>query len=73
VVLIGTLNVLGEPRFLDPAAGDYHIEPGSAALNQGVATDVSRDLDGRDPMGSQTSAPTNTGLAGRQERFICQL
>jgi parallel beta-helix repeat protein len=47
VVLTGTVNVMGEPGFLDASAGDYHIEPGSAALNEGVAAAVSRDLDGQ--------------------------
>jgi hypothetical protein len=46
-VLTGTVNVRGEPAFLDPGGGDYHIEPDSAALNRGVAAGVLRDMDGQ--------------------------
>jgi hypothetical protein len=46
-VLTGTINVWGEPEFLDPGVGDYHIGPGSAALNRGVAAGVPRDMDGQ--------------------------
>jgi hypothetical protein len=46
-VLTGTVNVEGGPGFLDPGAGDYHVGPGSAALNHGVEVGVPRDLDGQ--------------------------
>ena len=46
-VLTGTVNVLGEPGFVDPDAGDYHIGPGSEALNRGMPAGVWRDLDGQ--------------------------
>lgn len=38
-------DYVGDPAFLDPDGGDYHIGPGSAALDQGVATDVMLDID----------------------------
>jgi uncharacterized repeat protein (TIGR01451 family) len=51
-VFSGTLNVFGGPDFLDPANGDYHIGPSSAAINAGVFSDVSWDIDEeRRPMG----------------------
>jgi len=36
---------VGDPAFLDPAAGDYHIGPTSAALDRGITTGVMVDLD----------------------------
>jgi serine protease len=43
----GAVNVSGDPRFVDPSAWDYHISPGSAAVDQGVDAGVATDLDGR--------------------------
>jgi hypothetical protein len=34
-VLTGTVNHRGSPAFLDPDHGDYHIGPGSAAVDRG--------------------------------------
>jgi hypothetical protein len=45
-VFIGTVNVWGDPAFVNPDGGDYHIGPGSAGRDQGVATDVETDIDG---------------------------
>jgi len=45
----------GDPDFVDPAAGDYHIGPASAALDRATDAGVSADLDG-DPR-PQGSAP----------------
>jgi uncharacterized repeat protein (TIGR01451 family) len=36
----------GDPSFLDPANHDYHITPGSEALDNGVTTAVVDDIDG---------------------------
>jgi hypothetical protein len=44
-VLTGTANVWGDPGFLDPDAGDYHIQPTSDAFNEALDVGVSRDLD----------------------------
>ncbi len=45
----GTINhtndYTGDPVFVDPAAGDYHIGPGSAAIDRGVDADVRWDID----------------------------
>lgn len=37
-------NHWGDPAFVDPDAGDYHIGPGSA-VDAGIETGVSRDID----------------------------
>jgi parallel beta-helix repeat protein len=45
----GTINrshdYTGNPAFVDPDAGDYHIGAGSSALDQGVDAGVLRDID----------------------------
>ena len=41
-----TNNLFGDPRFADPAAGNYHIEPDSAAWDAGVNAGVIIDIDG---------------------------
>ena len=50
-IYTGTINVEGDPSFVDPDSGDYHILPGSAASNQGVGTHVTRDFDGETRVG----------------------
>lgn len=42
----GTNPVDGDPAFVDPDNGDYHIGPGSAAVDAGVDTVVTTDIDG---------------------------
>jgi hypothetical protein len=42
----GTHPVNGNPHFVDPAGGDYHIGPGSAALDVGATTAITTDIDG---------------------------
>jgi parallel beta-helix repeat protein len=44
-IITGTVNVWGEPAFVDPNTGDYHIGTGSAALDQGVDAGVTWDID----------------------------
>ncbi|MGD9101419.1 MAG: right-handed parallel beta-helix repeat-containing protein, partial [Anaerolineae bacterium] len=39
------VNVWGNPAFVDPDAGDYHIGPGSKAINAGLDAGVSIDAD----------------------------
>lgn len=36
----------GDPLFVAPPNGDYHINPGSAAIDNGVATNTTTDIDG---------------------------
>lgn len=40
-------QLTGDPAFLDPAGGDYHIGVASAARNAGVDSGVSTDIDGQ--------------------------
>jgi hypothetical protein len=40
-------DIAGAPAFVDPEAGDYHIGPGSAAIDRGVDAGVTTDKDGR--------------------------
>ena len=42
----------GDPAFLDPTAGDYHIQATSAAIDQGVDSDVTRDIDNESRFGT---------------------
>jgi len=45
-LVTGTVNIWGDPAFLDPASGDYHLGPGSAAIDVGVDVGVTADIDG---------------------------
>ncbi len=44
-IFTGTVNVFGDPAFVNPDAGDYHISAGSAARNAGVNAGILTDLD----------------------------
>jgi parallel beta-helix repeat protein len=44
-IITGTINLWGDPGFVDPDVGDYHIGSGSAALDQGIDEGVTRDID----------------------------
>jgi len=46
-IVTGAANIYGDPAFADPLAHDYHLTSGSAALDQGIATGVSDDVDGQ--------------------------
>lgn len=41
-----TENRYGDPDFRSHSTGDYHIGPNSAALNRGIDSSVTRDIDG---------------------------
>jgi parallel beta-helix repeat protein len=41
-----TNDMIGDPEFVNPAAGDYHIGSGSAAIDVGVDAGVTTDIDG---------------------------
>ena len=45
-IFAGTLNAWGDPAFVDPDGGDYHIGSDSAARNAGVNAGVTEDIDG---------------------------
>lgn len=44
--IMGTNPVEGDPDFIDPNAGNYHIGPASAAIDTGIETGLNTDLDG---------------------------
>ena len=39
-------GLTGDPKFVDPQAGDFHIGPTSAAIDAGVNANVTTDMDG---------------------------
>jgi hypothetical protein len=45
-IYTGTVNIVAEPAFIDPDAGDYHILNHSGALNQGIDAGVALDFEG---------------------------
>jgi len=45
--VITVTDVWGDPAFVDPAAGDYHITRASAAVDAGVYCGVDTDIDGQ--------------------------
>jgi hypothetical protein len=45
-ILTGTVNVTGNPSFVDPDVWDYHLTSGSPAIDAGVEAGVTSDLDG---------------------------
>ena len=40
--------VTGDPRFVNPLQGDYHLDSGSSALNAGINAGVLMDVDGEE-------------------------
>jgi hypothetical protein len=43
--IVGARNYRGAPAFVAPNAGDYHIGPGSAAIDRGLDVRVATDID----------------------------
>ena len=44
--IVSTRGYAGEPDFVSPDAGDYHIGENSAAIDLGVDAGVTQDKDG---------------------------
>jgi predicted outer membrane repeat protein len=42
----GTKNVIGDPKFVNAASGNYHLQFGSAAIGRAINVGVNIDLDG---------------------------
>ncbi|MFB0538290.1 MAG: choice-of-anchor Q domain-containing protein [Anaerolineae bacterium] len=47
IIITGTRNYWGDPAFVDPNTGDYHIGVTSDAINKGVDAGVATDIDGQ--------------------------
>ena len=64
-VVTGTRNYRGDPDFVAPGAGNYHIGIVSAALDKGVNAGIRDDMDGEPrPQGSRYDIGADeTGLA----------
>ncbi len=45
-IVTGAINLWQAPGFLNPTGGDYHLTPGSAAIDAGVDAGVSDDFEG---------------------------
>jgi hypothetical protein len=45
-IVTGTVNIWGLPNFVNPDGGDYHLGPGSRAIDSGVDASVTDDIDG---------------------------
>ncbi len=45
-IATGTVNLWDDPAFAAPEAGNYHLSPNSAALDEGVEAGVTVDIDG---------------------------
>jgi fibronectin-binding autotransporter adhesin len=46
VITDGGHSLIGDPKFVDPFHGDYHLQFGSAAIDRGVDAGIYTDLDG---------------------------
>jgi hypothetical protein len=46
-IITGTINIWGNPDFVNPDAGDYHLSPLSEAINAGIDAGVKTDIDGQ--------------------------
>jgi hypothetical protein len=50
-IVTGTVNVWGDPAFVNPDGGDYHLGSSSEARNVGVEAGVTDDVDGEPRLG----------------------
>jgi len=46
-IATGAANVWGDPAFFYSAGGNYHLGPGSAAIDTGIEAGISSDIDGQ--------------------------
>jgi CSLREA domain-containing protein len=46
-IVTGTVNLWGDPIFIDPQSGDYHIAASSQAVDAGIDAGVQTDIDGQ--------------------------
>lgn len=50
-IVTGVVNIWGDPAFVNPGGGDYHLGPSSEARNAGVDAGVTDDVDGEPRLG----------------------
>jgi parallel beta-helix repeat protein len=62
--VISSTNIRGDPAFVNPEAGDYHIGQGSAAIDAGVDAGVTTDIDGN-------SRPSGPGFDIGADELSC--
>jgi len=46
-IVTGTINLWGDPAYVDPMSGDYHITASSPAVDAGIDAGVLTDIDGQ--------------------------
>ena len=64
-LITGTINVRGDPAFISPATGNYHIAWPSAAIDAGVNAGVTFDMDGeKRPLGNGYDIGADEFLSG---------
>jgi uncharacterized repeat protein (TIGR01451 family) len=64
-ITTGAANVWGDPAFFYPAGDNYHLGPGSAAIDAGVEAGVSNDIDGQArPIGTGYDVGADEALPG---------
>jgi len=67
-ILTGTVNLWGDPAFVDPLHSDYHIAANSRALDTGINTTVTTDIDGDPRPQDGNSDGTAVADIGADER-----
>jgi hypothetical protein len=63
----------GDPLFVNPTGGDYHISPGSAAIDNGVVTSVTNDIDGEPRFGIPDLGADEYWVSGALQRVYLPL
>jgi hypothetical protein len=68
-----THNHWGDPAFVDPDNGDYHIGPGSAAIDVGIAAGISADIDQEPRIGTPDLGADEYWAPGALKRVFLPL
>ncbi|MGD2048736.1 MAG: choice-of-anchor Q domain-containing protein, partial [Chloroflexota bacterium] len=46
-IVLDVNHLVGDPKFTNPIGDNYHLQPGSAAINSGIDAGVASDVDGQ--------------------------